>query len=221
MRIRHWGQGSGLLGESELRAAIISVAAIIVVAILGGVFWMNQDKPQVELSPAMLNVEGADIGGPFELVTQDGERITSDALIDGPTLIYFGYTFCPDICPLDLQKIAHAVDVLEERGVEIKPVFITIDPERDTVEELAGWADSVHPDLIALTGSPAEIRTAADAYKVYYQKAHVEGSAAGYLMDHTAFFYLMTPEHGITAMFRQDVTADGLATDLERVVAAF
>lgn len=183
-------------------------------------FWMSQEKPQVELSPAMLNVEGADIGGPFELVTQTGERISSEQLIDGPTLIYFGYTFCPDVCPLDLQKMAHAVDVLEERGIEIKPVFITIDPERDTVEELADWAGSVHPDLVALTGTPGEIKTAADAYKVYYQKAHVEGSAAGYLMDHTAFFYLMTPEHGVTAMFRHEVTAEGLATDIERVVAA-
>lgn len=203
-----------------MRIAILSVVIIAVVAILGGVFWMNQSKPQVELSPAMLNVEGADIGGPFELVTQDGERVTSDALIDGPTLIYFGYTFCPDVCPLDLQKMAHAVDVLEERGVEIKPVFITIDPERDTVEELADWADSIHPDLIALTGSPEEIKTAADAYKVYYQKAHVEGSAAGYLMDHTAFFYLMTPGRGITAMFRHEATAEDLATDIERVVRA-
>ncbi|HLS19961.1 MAG TPA: SCO family protein [Paracoccaceae bacterium] len=203
-----------------MRIAILSVVVIAVVAILGGVFWMNQSQPQVELSPAMLNVEGADIGGPFELVTQDGERVTSDALIDGPTLIYFGYTFCPDVCPLDLQKMAHAVDVLEERGVEIKPVFITIDPERDTVEELAGWADSVHPDLVALTGSPEEIKAAADAYKVYYQKAHVEGSAAGYLMDHTAFFYLMTPERGITAMFRHEATAEDLATDIERVVRA-
>lgn len=203
-----------------MRTAILSAAAIIIAGIIAGVFWLNQGKPSVELSPAMLEVEGADIGGPFELVTQEGERISSDALIDGPTLIYFGYTFCPDVCPLDLQKMASAVDALEDHGVRIKPVFITIDPERDTVEELADWADSVHPDLIALTGSADEIKTAADAYKVYYQKAHIEGSAAGYLMDHTAFFYLMTPEHGITAMFRHQVTADGLATDIERVLAA-
>src|SRR5690625_523261 len=116
--------------------------------------------------------------------------------------------------------MARAGDLIDEPGCEINPVFITIGPERDTVEELAGWSDSVHPDLVALTGSPEEIKAAADAYKVYYQKAHVEGSAAGYLMDHTAFFYLMTPERGITAMFRHEATAEDLATDIERVVRA-
>lgn len=202
-----------------MRIVMLSVAGALIAVIAAAAIWMAFDEPRVELSPMMLNVEGADIGGPFELTAQNGERITSEELIDRPTLIYFGYTFCPDVCPIDVQKMSLAVDMLSDRGIEVRPVFITVDPERDTAEELAEWAASVHPDLVALTGSPEEIRGAAEAYKVYYQKVETEG-ASGYLMNHTAFMYLMTPERGITAMFRNDVTPDGLVADIERVLAA-
>ena len=203
-----------------MRIAILSVAGALVAVIVAAAIWLALADRPVQLSPSMLNVEGADIGGPFELTAQTGERVTSAELIDGPTLIYFGYTFCPDVCPLDVQKMSRAVDILAERGVEVTPVFITVDPERDTPEELAKWAAAVHPDLVALTGSPQDIRAAADAYKVYFQKAEVEGSAAGYLMNHTSYFYLMTPEAGITAMFRHDVTPEDLASDIGRVLEA-
>ena len=203
-----------------MRIAILSVAVALVAGIAAAAIWLTFAERPVQLSPSMLNVDGADIGGPFELTAQTGERITSDELIDGPTLIYFGYTFCPDVCPIDVQNMSRAVDILAESGVEVTPVFITIDPERDTPDELAQWAEAVHPDLVALTGSAEDISTAADAYKVYYQKAELEGSAAGYLMNHTSYFYLMTPRRGITAMFRHDVTPEGLAADIERVLAA-
>jgi protein SCO1/2 len=203
-----------------LRIAILSAAAALVALIVAAAVWFAVADRPVQLSPSMLAVEGADIGGPFELTAQTGERVTSAELIDGPTLIYFGYTFCPDICPVDVQTIARAVDILAEDGIEVTPVFITIDPERDTPEALAQWAAAVHPELVALSGSPEDIRAAADAYKVYYQKAEVEGSAAGYLMNHTTYFYLMTPGKGITAMFRHDVTPEGLASDIRRVLDA-
>jgi protein SCO1 len=203
-----------------LRIAILSVTGALVAVIVAAAIWLALGERPAELSPSMLNVDGAEIGGPFELTDQTGGRVTSDELIDGPTLIYFGYTFCPDVCPLDVQKMAQAVDILAERGVTVTPVFITVDPERDTPDELARWAAAVHPDLVALTGSADAIRAAADAYKVYYQKAEVEGSAAGYLMNHTSYFYLMTPGKGITAMFRHDVTPEGLAADIERVLGA-
>ena len=203
-----------------MRIAILSAAAALVALIVAAAVWFAVADRPVQLSPSMLAVEGADIGGPFELTAQTGERVTSAELIDGPTLIYFGYTFCPDICPVDVQTIARAVDILAEDGIEVTPVFITIDPERDTPEALAQWAAAVHPELVALSGSPEDIRAAADAYKVYYQKAEVEGSAAGYLMNHTTYFYLMTPGKGITAMFRHDVTPEGLASDIRRVLDA-
>lgn len=202
-----------------MRAIILCIAGALMAVIVGAAIWLSVTGRPVELSPAMLNVEGADIGGPFELTTQAGERITDEELIDGPTLIYFGYTFCPDVCPLDVQTIARAVDILADRGLEVTPVFVTVDPERDTPEELAEWASAVHPDLVALTGSPEDIRAVADGFKVYYQKAEMEG-AERYLMNHTTYFYLMTPAKGITAMFRHDVAPEGLAADIERVLGS-
>ncbi len=116
--------------------------------------------------------------------------------------------------------MAEAVDILAEQGIEVTPVFITVDPERDTPEALADYAGALHPRMVALTGTPDEIRAAADAYKVFYQKVEMEDSAAGYLMNHTSYFYLMTPEEGLTALFRRDVTPESLASDIARVLAA-
>lgn len=198
---------------------VLSIAVILVLAIAGAAVWFAVQPTPHHLSKAMVNVDGAEIGGPFELTTHTGEKITSDALIDGPTLIYFGYTFCPDICPIDTQIMVDAVDLLDARGIKVKPVFVTIDPERDTPKELSYFAEAMHPRMIALTGTVEEVRTAADAYKVFYQRVDVEGSAAEYLMNHTGYTYLMTPEHGITALFRREFAPEQIADDIEKVLA--
>lgn len=198
---------------------VLSIAVILVLAIAGAAVWFAVQPTPHHLSKAMVNVDGAEIGGPFELTTHTGEKITADALIDGPTLIYFGYTFCPDICPIDTQIMVDAVDLLDARGIKVKPVFVTIDPERDTPKELSYFAEAMHPRMIALTGSVEEVRTAADAYKVFYQRVDVEGSAAEYLMNHTGYTYLMTPEHGITALFRREFAPEQIADDIEKVLA--
>lgn len=198
---------------------VLSIAVILVLAIAGAAVWFAVQPTPHHLSKAMVNVDGAEIGGPFELTTHTGEKITSDALIDGPTLIYFGYTFCPDICPIDTQIMVDVVDLLDARGIKVKPVFVTIDPERDTPKELSYFAEAMHPRMIALTGSVEEVRTAADAYKVFYQRVDVEGSAAEYLMNHTGYTYLMTPEHGITALFRREFAPEQIADDIEKVLA--
>jgi protein SCO1 len=203
-----------------MRVVILAAAGALVVAIAGLAAWLGFAERPAELSPSMVNVQGADIGGPFELTGQDGKRVTSDQLIDGPTLIYFGYTFCPDVCPVDTQIMAQAVDILDEQGIDVTPVFITVDPERDTPEALADYAEAVHPKLRALTGTPEEIQTAADAYKVFYQKVEMPESAVGYLMNHTSYFYLMVPGEGLVALFRRGVTPESLAADIARVLAA-
>lgn len=203
-----------------MRVVVLATAGALVVAIAGLALWLGFAGRPVELSPSMVNVQGADIGGPFELTEPSGRRITSEQLIDGPTLIYFGYTFCPDVCPVDTQVMAQAIDILDEQGVDVAPVFITVDPERDTPQALADYAEAVHPKLVALTGTPEEIKTAADAYKVFYQKVEMPDSAVGYLMNHTSYFYLMTPDRGLVALFRRDVTPESLAADIARVLAA-
>jgi protein SCO1/2 len=130
------------------------------------------------------------VGGPFALVDHTGQPRT-DADFRGKLLvIYFGFTYCPDICPTDLQAIGLALDRLGSAGENVQPLFITIDPERDTAEHLAEYVPLFHPRLIGLTGDADAVRRAALAYKVFYAKA--PGSQIGeYGLDHTAFIYLV------------------------------
>jgi len=204
-----------------MRKITLLAAAVVVAAIaLTGAWLMLRPAPSVELSEAMMNVAGVEIGGPFELTAQSGERMTSDQVIDRPALVYFGYTYCPDICPIDVQLIADVVDLLATRGIAVRPVFITIDPARDTAEELADYAESMHPEMIALTGTEDEIRATANAYKVFYQKVELPGSAAEYAMQHSGFTYLVVPGHGTVAIFRREFPAELIADDVARVLAA-
>ena len=204
-----------------MRNPILPVTAVAIILVLAVAGWFALTPRPAQLSPAMLNAGGADIGGAFELTAHTGERMTSDAVIDRPTLVYFGYTFCPDICPIDTQVMVDAVDQLATRGIEVRPVFITVDPARDTPKELAYYAEALHPNLLALTGSEDDIRSAADAYKVYYNKVELGDSAAGYLMEHTGYTYLMVPGKGLAAIFRRDFPPELIADDVERVLAAF
>jgi cytochrome oxidase Cu insertion factor (SCO1/SenC/PrrC family) len=130
------------------------------------------------------------VGGPFTLTDQSGHR-RSDSEFRGKLLIvYFGYTFCPDICPTDLQQIGLAVDRLGEAGAAVQPVFITIDPDRDTPEVLAQYVPSFHPRLIGLTGTPDELAAVAREYKVFYSKFQPPEEGP-YLIDHTGFVYIV------------------------------
>jgi cytochrome oxidase Cu insertion factor (SCO1/SenC/PrrC family) len=133
------------------------------------------------------------IGGPFTLSDQTG-RLRSDTEFRGKLmLIYFGYTFCPDICPTDLMTIAQALDALGEAGAAVQPIFISIDPERDTTERLAEYVASFHPRLIGLSGTPTDIRRVALAYKAYYAKTE-NGRGEDYTIDHTGVTYLVGGE---------------------------
>ena len=151
---------------------------------------------------------GATIGGPFELVSETGETVTEADVIDRPALIYFGYTFCPDVCPVDAAIMAQVGDALAEKGHDVKTVFITVDPERDTPEVLADFTDNLDEDMVGLSGSPEQIAAAAKVYRVFYQKADGDDPDY-YLMDHSAFTYLMAPE-GFLAVFRHGDPADAI-----------
>ena len=113
----------------------------------------------------------ASIGGPFTLISETGETVTEADVIDKPTLLYFGYTFCPDVCPVDAVVMAQVGANLKDRGHDVNTVFITVDPARDTPEVLADFTDNLDDDMLGLTGSPDQIAEAAKAYRAYYQKA--------------------------------------------------
>lgn len=194
---------------------MLALTALGLAAIAAAALWLWTAEENAPLSPSAIAVGGAEIGGPFELTSHEGERVSSTELIDGPVLIYFGYSFCPDVCPVDAAVMADAVDILAERGIEATPVFITVDPARDTPGALSDFVRALHPRMVGLTGSPDEIAAAAEAYKVYHARG--EGEDDAYLMNHTAFIYLVTPE-GLAAMFRRGATPEEIADEAERVL---
>lgn len=149
------------------------------------------------------------IGGEFTLLSETGEVVTAGDVITGPTLVYFGYTYCPDVCPLDTVRNVDASVLLAERGYDTKAVFVTVDPERDTPEVMDDYTANIHPDLLGLTGTPEQIMDVAGKYRVYY-KAH-EAEDEFYLVDHSTFSYLMFPDEGFVEFFRRDISAEEMA----------
>jgi protein SCO1/2 len=149
------------------------------------------------------------VGGPFELTDHTGKPRTNSDFRGKLMLVYFGFTYCPDICPTDLQAIGLALDKLGADGDNVQPLFITVDPERDTAQHLAEYVPMFHPRLIGLTGSAEAIRKAADAYKVYYAKVDPGKESDGYYtVDHTAFIYLMDRDGNYLGFFPPGTTAD-------------
>ena len=154
------------------------------------------------------------IGGPFALVDQHGREVTDQNFAGRYTLVYFGYTFCPDICPLSLSNMVQAIDLLPpEQAGEVVPVFITVDPARDTVAQLAEYAPLIDRRLVALTGTPERIKQAAKAYRVYFSKVE-NGAPDAYLMDHSAFIFLMGPDGQYRRHFGHDAAPDQIAEAL-------
>jgi protein SCO1 len=188
-----------------------SLAAAAVAALLGASTWyVLFNRPDDAFAQCRQGqVAGGDIGGPFTLVNTAGQTVTDAEVLTKPTLVYFGYTFCPDVCPFDMARNVEAVDILEDRGLDVTPVFISIDPERDTPEALADYASNMHPKLIALTGTDEQVKTASEAYKTFYRRQPSEDEF--YLMDHSTFTYLMLPGTGFVDFFRREVTSDQMA----------
>lgn len=149
------------------------------------------------------------VGGPFALIDHTGKPRTERDFRGKLMLIYFGFTWCPDICPTDLQAIGLALDKLGIDADNVQPLFITVDPERDTAEHLAEYVPMFHPRLIGLTGSLEAIRKVADAYKVYYAKVDPPKDDGGYYtVDHTAYIYLMDREGNYLGFFPPGTSAD-------------
>ncbi len=155
------------------------------------------------------------VGGPFTLTAHTGERVTPESFRGRYMLIYFGYTYCPDVCPGALQIVSVALDALGEKAEQVQPIFITVDPQRDTVEQMAQYVPYFSDRLIGLTGSEEEIAEAAHAYRVYYARAE-DDSSTEYLMDHTSILYLMDPEGNFVAHFPYGTDPDALTKELQK-----
>ncbi len=157
---------------------------------------------------------GVTVGGPFTLVDQNGATRRAEEFHGKLMLIYFGYTYCPDVCPTELQTMSEAIDQLGRKGDAVQPIFITVDPARDTPEQLKAYAENFHPRLLALTGSAAQIAEIARAYKVFYQP--VKQAAGDYLMDHSSIVYLMDRDGSYLAHFGGSSTSEQMAAAIAK-----
>ena len=158
------------------------------------------------------------VGGPFTLTDHTGKRVTDQDFSGRTMLVFFGFTFCPDVCPSALQVVSAALDKLGPKADRFVPIFISVDPERDTPAQLASYVQSFHPRLVGLTGTPAEIDAAVKAYRVYVKKVPDPKSTAGYTMDHTSLIYVMGPDGAYRTHFAHTTNADAMADRLARLL---
>lgn len=184
-------------------------AGIAVVAFIGGTIALTvREAPECVAG----SVAGGAIGGPFEMIDENGVIVTDKDVITEPSILYFGYTFCPDVCPIDSARNAVAVDILEEEGISVTPIFVTIDPERDTVEVVRDYTENFHPRMIGLTGNEEQVRNTARTYRVAYSRA--DDDPEYYLMNHSVFSYFVTPEAGFVDFFRRETTPEEMAQSI-------
>ncbi len=171
--------------------------------------------------PPRAPLEGAAIGGPFTLTDQDGRQVSDNAFKGKYRIVYFGYTFCPDVCPVDVQNLGAGLRLLEKSdpalGAKIVPIFISVDPERDTPAVLKQFVSAFHPRMVGLTGSPETIAKVAKAFAIYYKKGD-PAPGGGYLMDHSRVAYLMDPDGKPLALLPQEGKPEAIAIELKRWV---
>ena len=194
-----------------MRPLIPAFAAVAVLGAgaLGWLWFASGDSRYAACREGAASV-GADIGGPFTLMAHDGRTVTEADVFTRPTLIYFGYTFCPDFCPTDVAIMAEARALLAERGIAVNTVFVSVDPGRDTPEVLAAFTSNVDPEMLGLSGTPEQIAAATRAFRVYY--AYPQGTDEPfYLVDHSTFTYLMAPGGGFLDFFRHGTDPEAMA----------
>lgn len=187
---------------------VFGIGAAILAAGLAIAVWSLSSGGSIE------SVGAASIGGDFTLVDQNGKTRRAEDFRGKLMLIYFGYTYCPDVCPTELQTMSDAVDLLGEKQQAVQPIFVTIDPERDTPDQLRLYAESFHPRLVALTGTKEQVAAAARAYKVYFAKRPQEGG--DYLMDHSSFVFLMSRDGKYLMHFGPGTSAEQMAAAITK-----
>ena len=199
----------------KLNPALAS-GAVAIVAIGGVLAYTTMTGPSGPsgFEECRQGAVAGDIGGPFELIDETGATVTDAEVLTEPAILYFGYTFCPDVCPLDTMRNAQAIDILAERGIAATPVFISIDPDRDTPEVVGRFADNFHDKMIGLTGSPEQVAAASQAYRTYYRKVEEEGDDEFYLVDHSTFSYLVLPGQGFVDFVRREDSPEDVADRL-------
>ena len=187
----------------KLRRYVMAAALLLVAAALAGAALL--------VDPAKLPGSGqALVGGSFTMVNQRAETVTEKSFGGHPLLLFFGFTFCPDVCPTELQVITQALDDLGDQGKDITPLFVSIDPDRDTPQVLASYLSNFSDRIIGLTGSPEQVAAMANTYRVFYAKQPPEKDGS-YEMDHSSIIYLMGGDGKFLKHFSYTTDAKALA----------
>lgn len=195
----------------NLRILLACAVAAMLISAAGLVLLLAVPKPLLQ---ATKSLTGA-IGGPFTLTASDGRTVTDETFRGKWLLIYFGYTSCPDACPTALNNMGVALDRLGADGASLQPIFITVDPKRDTREILAEYLKSFDPHIVALTGTEEQIAAVTKEYRVYVEAQQGGGD---YLVNHSSLFYLMNPEGRFVNVIRGDASGDELADKLRQMM---
>ena len=197
------------------RAVILFAVLLLTLAAgLGGYAWISPRLDRQQGSGVAL------VGGPFTMTDQNGRRVTEKDFLGKHMLVFFGYTYCPDICPTELQVMMAALDQLGPDAEKVQPVFVSIDPARDTPEVMKAYVENFGSRLIGLTGSPDEVAAMAKAYRAYYAKSGDTSSPDAYLMDHSSIIYLMGTDGRFVKHFAYTTDTGRLAGELREQLEA-
>ena len=191
--------------QTQLARRILFAGLILIAAASLAVYAL-MSSPQ---KPAGLGE--AFVGGPFTMVNHRGETVTEKSFLGKPMLLFFGFTFCPDVCPTELQVMAAALDELGDKGKDIQPIFVSIDPERDKPEVMAAYVSNFSDRFIGLTGSAEQVAAIAGAYRIFYARQENKERPTDYLMDHSSIVYLMGPDGKFLKHFTYTTDAKALA----------
>jgi protein SCO1/2 len=202
----------------KLLLLLIGIVVVTFAIVLGGTEYFA--KRGSETTAGSARSGASSVGGPFTLVNHKGEQVTEKDFLGGYMLVFFGYTYCPDVCPTALSDIAGVLDMLsEEKAQKITPVFVSVDPARDTPAHLAEYVGFFHPRTVGLTGSEEQIKAAARAYRVYYRKNDpAGGDEQDYLVDHTSIIYLIGPEGNLVTHFSHGTDPQAMAERIGKLL---
>jgi protein SCO1/2 len=206
------------LTPAARRGIIVFAVGLVALAgmLAGEYFFLTEPESSPADRVGAVEAGKVAIGGDFTLVDQTGATRHAADFRGKLMLVYFGYTYCPDVCPTELQTMSEAIDLLGAKGDAVQPIFITVDPQRDTVGQMKDYVANFHPRLVAFTGSPEQVAAAARAYRVYYQQ--VKQPDGSYLMDHSSEVYLMARDGSYLAHFGPDSTAAQMAAAIDKLL---
>lgn len=216
---------------------IAAFALMVPIAVLWAVAWFGRDPGEPVMHALMRHAatltgnapappsagvltlpDGVSLGGAFRLTDHTGRAVTEADFSRGFSLVYFGFTYCPDVCPTELGGMATALDLLGDAAQRVTPILISVDPGRDTPAQLADYVSRFHPALVGLTGTDAEVAEIARRFRVFYARVHPPDST-DYLMDHSSFVYLVGPDFRARAIFRPNTDPEVMATAIRARLA--